>query len=120
MASLLAASPQTAAALPPPKPRPNRALPAGKQWIGFCGNQARMRYLRQSYRKVAKLTDPASVAARERVVRAVANEPDPVYGVMHLTHVALQAAEGTRSSWAESMNFLLDKFEERVDAPPES
>ncbi len=90
-------------------------LPKDKAWNPHCGFQQRMRYLRQRWARVAKLKDYASVYARQRLEVAVAGEPDPAFAKLHLSHVALLAAEDVsrkvgRCSWAESINKMLDKF----------
>lgn len=92
--------------------KPGRSLPLGYQYRGFCGEKAQRRYLKQRWAKIEKLKDPASLEARDRLLDAVCDEPDSEFSAMHLGHVALQAAEETGSTWAESVKVMLDKFNE--------
>lgn len=85
--------------------------PKGFRWANrHQGTRERLRRMYQSHRRVQKLTDDASVIARDAVREAVAGEPDPTYGELHLTHAALVAADENRTSWAEEMLILLAKF----------
>lgn len=106
------------------------ALPRGYQYRGHSGFKARKRLMRQSLRKVERLRDHATHEALERVRAATADEPDTAeLGMLHLTHVALQASQevsrnralrnaGPEVTWAEAVNHLLDEFDERAQEAP--
>lgn len=93
-------------------------LAPGRQWVSHCGERARLRAIRQSFRRVEKMRDAASVAALARLRASVADEPDPQFGTMQLAHSALLAAEGTCCTWAEAITYLLDRFDERANGAP--
>lgn len=93
-----------------------RPLPVGYRYTRHQGEQEKLRRMRQSARRVAKLKDEASILARQCVIDAVAMEPEPEYGALHLTHTALLAAEETGQSWAMSVAIMLTKFEENAEA----
>jgi len=81
--------------------------------------RAQRRYLRQRFRLVERLKDPASISALARLRESVADDPDPAFALLHLAHVAhvaLQAAEDCRGTWAESVRVMLRKFDERARA----
>lgn len=111
--------------------KPGRSLPVGAQYIGRCGPKAQTRYLKQRWAQIEKLcrtngkagaaleAAKAAVAARERLLDCVADEPNPEFSAMHLGHSALLAAEGTHSEWAAAMHVLLNKFPPRAEPEPE-
>jgi hypothetical protein len=93
---------------------PGRSLPRGYQYTGFCGKRAQLRYLRQRFARVQKLRDDLSIAAMDALREALEEDPDPAFALQHLAHVALQAAEETGTTWAESIGMMLAKFEARA------
>jgi hypothetical protein len=94
--------------------KPDRALPEGYQYAGYCGKRAQLRYLRQSFRRVCALRDPASIAALARLHVSLFEDPDQGHATTHLAHAALLAAEETGSTWAASVNMMLDEFDKRA------
>lgn len=105
-----AGAPLPVATAPAPEPRPGSRLPRGAQWVPHQGNQERMRRFRQSHRAVLKLKDRASLAALARVRAAVAEEPDPEFGELHLVHAARVCSMETGITWAQAADHLLDAF----------
>lgn len=91
-------------------------LPPGKQWVPHNGNRECLRRMQQSLRRIEKLRDEASVAALARLHAALTDDPDPAAGVLNLAHSALLAADGVGCTWADAVNHLLDRFEERAHA----
>jgi hypothetical protein len=88
-------------------------LPIGKQWRPHCGARQRGRALRRSWTAIEALCakDPEAKAARERLLDAVSEDPDAEFAALHLGHTALLAAADCRTSWAASVNHLLDTIE---------
>lgn len=96
-------------------PAPDRACPPGKQWVRHVGQQQRIRAMRQSARRVAKLTDQASELAREAIAAAAAGEPDPEWAELHLTHAAMICAEETKVPWAMAAAHILRAFQRNAE-----
>lgn len=94
---------------PPGAPRPK-----GFSWVRHAGQRQKLRLIRQNWRRALKLKDPVSEAAWNALRGAVAMEPDPEYGEMHLAHAAMLDADRTGAPWAESVLFLLTTFEENA------
>ena len=91
-----------------------RTLPLGYQWKGFDGKRAQLRRLRQRFRIVEKLRDPASVRALARLHESLFEDPDPGFAIKHLAHAALLVAEADGTTWAHAVNGLLDGYERRA------
>lgn len=83
-----------------------------KQYLAHSKMRAALRNLRHICGPIFKLKDEASIAAIARCKRDVAGEPEPLYAQLHLMRAALEAAQSTGVTWAESMNYLLDKFDQ--------
>jgi hypothetical protein len=95
-------------------------LPAGKVWHSHSGPRQRMRILRRSWAAIEALCakDPQAKAARERLLDAVAEDPDSEFAALHLGHTALLSAQDCRVSWTDAVNHLLNKLEENAAADP--
>lgn len=107
------------------KPTTNRGacggttvLAPGRQWASHIGRRQRMRPWLRAMRKIEALAenDAAAKAAREALLDAVADDPDPETAALNLGHAAMMAAEATRVPWAVAMMDLLRRFEERAKA----
>lgn len=93
---------------PSGKAGPGRALPAGQQYIGFCGTKASTRHLKQQCRDILNSKDPAIKMAVEMSMYAIPNE----YQLYFFLCKAKRVSEETGVSLIDAMNSLLEKFEE--------
>lgn len=98
--------------------KPGRSLPLGKAWIGHCGPRAQRRYLKQRWARIEKLKDAASRMAREQLLDAVCDDPDPEFAALHLGHVALAMAEEIGRPWAECVASILIRLDAEREKRP--
>lgn len=101
----------------PLRRKEGRSLPIGMQYIGHCGERARLRYLRQSVQRIQREVhrDPEARVAFARLMRATHGVPEE-FGVVHgtwtnLALAALRVADETQTTWAQSMNVQLALWE---------
>lgn len=90
------------------KAGPHRALPEGMQYTGGSGRKASTRYLKQACHPVLKSKDPAISLAVNLASEAIPNE----YLLYQFIHKAMKVSTEKGVSLIESMNQLLEKFEE--------
>jgi hypothetical protein len=109
-----ALSPAMQKLLAVPTAEPERALPAGKQWVAHCGKQQQRRNLRRACAAVYRLKDEWSLRALARLRESIKDDPDPLAAEYNLATAALEASRACETTWAEAMDRLLDKFEERA------
>jgi hypothetical protein len=81
------------------------------QWHAHCGTRAQLRNLRQRAHKILDSKDPEIVMIGQRVIEATKDEPNPLFGALHLINAGLEAAEQTETTWVVAMRYLLDEFE---------
>lgn len=101
------------------KEQPDRALPLGQQWRSHNGRSARLRNLRNCCRSLLSSKDPEIVSAISRLAEIVVNEPEPEYGKLHLLFAAQQASFDTGISIVDSINYMIQKFQEAKEEPNE-
>lgn len=82
------------------------------QWKSHCGQQARMRNLRQVCRPILDSTDSDIVVQVARVREATKHEPLPEFALLHLIHAALDAHDQTGEAWVICMKYMMDKFDD--------
>lgn len=81
------------------------------QWKAHCGKQAQLRNLKQRCRKVLDAKDSQTRGTVNRVAEAVAQEPMPEFGKLHLIFAGLDAADQTGENFNTCMNYIMDKFD---------
>lgn len=81
-------------------------------YLGHVGARAAARYRRQGLARVLKLHDDESILAHGRLAYHVRDVPTELGTFENLALAALRAADETRSTWAQAINALLDKFNE--------
>ncbi|MCG3774252.1 MAG: hypothetical protein JW395_1070 [Nitrospira sp.] len=95
-----------------PREAPDRSLPPGKSWLSHNGSKARLRNLTNEVRDVLNSKLPEVQEAVLRVERAVADDPIPRYALLHIIFSAKQAALGAGVTIDQSINYMMDKWDE--------
>lgn len=90
----------------------DRALPMGKQYVAHNGKKARLRYMTQQTKLILKSADAETQAACDRLRLMTKDEPEPEYGFMHLLLAAKEAADGAGVTLIQSIDYMVDKWEE--------
>jgi hypothetical protein len=62
--------------------------------------------------------DPAVLAVAQRAVKATLDEPNPVFGYLHLFAAGMDAAVETGKSWTDCMTEILDAFDRKDGVDP--
>jgi hypothetical protein len=86
-----------------------------KRYVFLPGTQSvkqRKRAMYQRVRKILDSRDAKTIAAGDRALRSVSDEPDPEYALLHLYCAALDASGATGEAWPTCMHYLMDQFDE--------
>lgn len=88
----------------------------GKSWTAHDGRRRRLKNLRNACIEIHNSKDPILLEVLARVREVVKDEPEPEYGFLHIVFMAKQAADGAGVSVVDSINYMLQKWAERVDS----
>lgn len=89
-------------------------LPEGKTWLPHCGNRQRQRNLARNWNRFELRCEKDEYArsTRERLLDAVADDPQAEFAAQHLALAAQLAADESKQDVVTVLNHLLNKFEE--------
>jgi hypothetical protein len=95
-----------------------RSLPAGHVYAGGDSTKARLRRLKQNWKRIEKAAKKSPLAAdgRERILDHAADDPHPEYTALHLGLACMLAAEESGSSLSSCMASLCDELDARQES----